>query len=216
MATLMEDFEQQYAILSAEITTNISSLSAAGDGEKHKNIRGIERLLEEVNELLEQMELEVQSMAPELKSKYANRVRSYQAELKRLKREYLDARSTSRVDLYISRDSNDFPTDDKAQLLDNTDRLERATRQLKAGRQVAIETEQVGAEILSELGHQREVITRARERIRDTNDDVTRSSQLLTSMIRKAFQSKVAVQLAVGIVVFGFVLAIVLSIRNHF
>lgn len=52
MATLMEDFEQQYAILSAEITTNISSLSAAGDGEKHKNIRGIERLLEEVNELV--------------------------------------------------------------------------------------------------------------------------------------------------------------------
>lgn len=38
---------------------------------------------------LEQMELEVQSMVPELKSKYANRVRSYQVELKRLKQEYV-------------------------------------------------------------------------------------------------------------------------------
>ncbi|OQR68518.1 vesicle transport through interaction with t-SNAREs1A-like [Tropilaelaps mercedesae] len=127
----------------------------------------------------------------------------------------MDARSTSRVDLHTSRDSGDFPVDDKAQLLDNTDRLDRSARQLAAGRQIALETEQVGAEILSELGHQREVITRARERIRDTNDDVTRSSQLLTSMLRKAFQNKVAGQLAVGAVAFGLALAIILSIRNH-
>lgn len=51
--------------------------------------------------------------------------------------------------------------------------------------------------------------------VRDTNDDVTRSSQLLTGMIRKAFQNRIAGQLAIGIVAFGFVLAIVLSIRNH-
>ncbi|OQR74501.1 vesicle transport through interaction with t-SNAREs1A-like, partial [Tropilaelaps mercedesae] len=85
---LMDDFEQQYAILSAEITTKISFLTSAGDVEKHKSVREIERLLEEAHELLEQMELEVLPMAPELKSKYANRVRSYQVELKRLKQEY--------------------------------------------------------------------------------------------------------------------------------
>lgn len=52
MATLMEDFEQQYAILSAEITTNISCLSTAGDVEKQKSVRGIERLLDEAHELV--------------------------------------------------------------------------------------------------------------------------------------------------------------------
>ncbi|XP_003743209.1 vesicle transport through interaction with t-SNAREs homolog 1A-like [Galendromus occidentalis] len=215
MATLMEDFEQQYAILSAEITTKISSLSTAGDVDRNSNVRGTEKLLDEANELLEQMELEVQSMVPELKSKYANRVRSYQVELKRLKQEYLDAKSTSRVDLYSSRESGDFPIDDKAQLLDTTERLERSTRQLRAGRQLAVETEQVGAEILGELGNQREVITRARERMRETSHEVGRSSQLLTSMLRKAFQNRIAGQLAIGTVVFVLVLVVILSIKNH-
>lgn len=157
----------------------------------------------------------------------------------------MDARSTSRVDLYSSRDSADFPIDDKAQLLDTTERLERSTRQLRSGRQLAVETEQVGAEILGELGHQREVITRARERVRvlrrkmfppnfrnstshwlvlttgfpfqmrETSHEVGRSSQLLTSMLRKAFQNRIAGQLAIGLVVFVFVLVIIISIKNH-
>lgn len=48
----MEDFEQQYAILSAEITTKISSLSTAGDVDRNSNVRGTEKLLDEANELV--------------------------------------------------------------------------------------------------------------------------------------------------------------------
>lgn len=51
--------------------------------------------------------------------------------------------------------------------------------------------------------------------MRETNHEVGRSSQLLTSMLRKAFQNRIAGQLAIGTVVFVFVLVIILSIKNH-
>lgn len=56
---------------------------------------------------LEQMELEVQSMAPELKSKYANRVRSYQVELKRLKQEYVSYPGSFQAQMMFSSQTHD-------------------------------------------------------------------------------------------------------------
>ena len=50
-------------------------------------------------------------------------------------------------------------------LLDNTVTLERTSTRLTHGQKIAIETEQIGAQILNDLNSQRQTISRARERV---------------------------------------------------
>ena len=52
-------------------------------------------------------------------------------------------------------------------LIENTETLERSSRKLDHGRDLLEETESVGASVLSDLEHQREVLTRSRNRVRN-------------------------------------------------
>ncbi|CAG00939.1 unnamed protein product, partial [Tetraodon nigroviridis] len=101
----------------------------------------------------------------------------------------------------------------RAHLLDNTEKLERSSRRLQAGYQIAVETgynnqqslkggswarpEQVGQEVLANLHTDREKIQRARERrlspptlihpnrqLRETDANLGKSSRILTGMLR--------------------------------
>ncbi|MCV4594078.1 hypothetical protein OFC51_34075, partial [Escherichia coli] len=61
-------------------------------------------------------------------------------------------------------DAGNSSENQRAHLLDNTERLERSSRRLEAGYQIAVETEQIGQEMLENQSHERERIQRARER----------------------------------------------------
>ncbi|CAL1545355.1 unnamed protein product, partial [Lymnaea stagnalis] len=56
--------------------------------------------------------------------------------------------------------------DQRARLLDNTETLERTGRRLDHGYRIAIETEQIGGQIMEDLHHQRQTINRSRGRVR--------------------------------------------------
>ncbi|XP_072279377.1 vesicle transport through interaction with t-SNAREs homolog 1A isoform X3 [Pyxicephalus adspersus] len=75
--------------------------------------------------------------------------------------------------------------EERAHLLDNTERLERSSRRLEAGYQIAVETEQIGQNILENLNQDREKIQRARERLRETDTNLGKSSRILTGMLRR-------------------------------
>ena len=53
----------------------------------------------------------------------------------------------------------------KQRLLDNTERLERTGRQLDAGYQILLETEEIGSQVLRDLHSQRESIQKSRSRV---------------------------------------------------
>ena len=54
----------------------------------------------------------------------------------------------------------------KDKLLENTENLERSSRKLDHGHELLHESESVGAGVLADLAHQKEVISRARNRVR--------------------------------------------------
>ncbi|CAN7990128.1 unnamed protein product [Ixodes pacificus] len=91
MATLMEAFEQQYAALTAEITSKSGRIPNLHAADKSAMVAEVERHLEEANELLEQMELEVRSLPAPTRPKYQNRVKSYQSELIQLRKEFVSS-----------------------------------------------------------------------------------------------------------------------------
>ena len=99
-------------------------------------------------------------------------------------------------------------TNAKQRLLDNTETLERSGRKLEQGEAMLAETEQVGSGVLSDLAYQREVLSRSRNRLRDTDQDLGTSSRILSTMIVRIQKSKIVLAL-VGVAIVGSIILFV-------
>ncbi|VDM50895.1 unnamed protein product [Toxocara canis] len=147
--SLLGDFEQQYSVQTAEITSRIGRLATLEKHERLAGIQQVQRLLVDVENLLEQMELTVRELDPSSseRGKYELRVRSYRNDKKQLDSE-LD-KAVERLKENADRDElmafdNEISLDQQDQLIENTERLERTSRRLQDTYRMVVETEQVG------------------------------------------------------------------------
>ncbi|XP_018082719.1 vesicle transport through interaction with t-SNAREs homolog 1A isoform X3 [Xenopus laevis] len=194
MSAELEGYEQDYAVLTAEITGRIGKVPRLVGDEKKLMILNVEKQLDEARELLEQMDLEVREIPVQSRSMYSNRMRSYKQEMSKLDTDFKRSRIAYSDEVrneLLGDDGNSSESqliklrEERAHLLDNTERLERSSRRLQAGYQVAVETEQIGQGILENLSQDREKIQRARERLRETDTNLGKSSRVLTGMLRR-------------------------------
>ena len=128
------------------------------------------------------MELEVRELAAAVRTKYQTRVQSYSAELNRLENDFKTAKNTyqkARQELLGEMTSNEDLSDQKQRLIDNSEKLERSSKRLEVGYRVAVETEEIGSRIMTDLNQQKETIQRTRSRV-NTNHSVI---SLLTNLI---------------------------------
>ncbi|XP_049614874.1 vesicle transport through interaction with t-SNAREs homolog 1A isoform X5 [Syngnathus scovelli] len=195
MSSDFEAYEQDFGTVTAEVTNKIGRIPKLSGEEKTQLVLNVDKQLEEVRELLEQMDLEVREIPVQSRAMYNSRLKSYKQEVEKLEKDF---QKRSRI-AYSDEVRNELLGDDasssesqliklreeRAHLLDNTERLERSSRRLEAGYQIAVETEQVGQEILSNLHTDREKIQRARERLRETDANLGKSSRILTGMLRR-------------------------------
>ncbi|XP_038061924.1 vesicle transport through interaction with t-SNAREs homolog 1A-like isoform X1 [Patiria miniata] len=217
MATAaMEEFEHQFASISAEITTKINKIPQLTGSEKKQLSSSAERQIDEARELLEQMDLEVRTIPSSDRQRYSTRLRSYEAELTRLEKDLRKAKIAFRDgeasrDELLGLDDPRNSEDQRARLLDNTERLERTGKKLDAGYRMTIETEELGQGILDNLHRDREKIQRSRTRLRDTDAGVGQSSRVLSGMMRRIIQNRILmvflaiVFLAIIIIVIYFI-----------
>ncbi|XP_044791177.2 vesicle transport through interaction with t-SNAREs homolog 1A isoform X3 [Bubalus bubalis] len=194
MSSDFEGYEQDFAVLTAEITNKIARVPRLPPDEKKQMVANVEKQLEEAKELLEQMDLEVREIPPQSRGMYSNRMRSYKQEMGKLETDFKRSRIAYSDEVrneLLGDDGNSSENqliklrEERAHLLDNTERLERSSRRLEAGYQIAVETEQIGQEMLENLSHDREKIQRARERLRETDANLGKSSRVLTGMLRR-------------------------------
>jgi len=121
------------------------------------------------------MEIELQGMPQSIKPQYQARIKSAKAELSRFKKLSKELHAQlSRSDLLggvggrpIGPSSADDPygTGDRTRLLAGTALLEDGTRRLQDSQRIALETEEQGADILSNLRRQREQIENTRDTV---------------------------------------------------
>lgn len=75
--------------------------------------------------------------------------------------------------------------------------LERTSASLARSNQIAIDTETIGTEVISELDEQRESLLRSQRRLEDANADLTMSNALLRAMKRNVFYNKLILVLII-------------------
>ncbi|XP_074648177.1 vesicle transport through interaction with t-SNAREs homolog 1A-like isoform X1 [Tubulanus polymorphus] len=215
MASLMESYEQQFANLTAEITSKTVRIPNLTGAEKQTLSSNVEKLLDETRELLEQMDLEVLDLQPKDRNKYQTRLKSYRTELSKLEKALKQSRIAfsdeiqSRDELFGD-DSYSTSADQKTRLLENSERMERGSKRLEEGYRIALETEQLGATILEDLSTQRESIQRSRDRLRETDSTLGRSSRILTGMMKRIIQNRLL------LVIVGFIIVIVVIVALYF
>ena len=73
----------------------------------------------------------------------------------------------------------------RARLLSGTDKLSDSSRRLEESHRVALETEDLGADILGNLRGQREQIEGTRDRLYQADRNIDRASGTLGKMIRR-------------------------------
>lgn len=93
--------------------------------------------------------------------------------------------------------------------------LERTSASLARSNQVAIETENIGTEVISELDEQRESLLRSQRRLDDANADLSKSSALLRAMKRSFFYNKITLILIIVLEVVCLIGLIILKVTRH-
>uniref|UniRef100_A0A671YJ95 Vesicle transport through interaction with t-SNAREs 1B n=1 Tax=Sparus aurata TaxID=8175 RepID=A0A671YJ95_SPAAU len=78
----------------------------------------------------------------------------------------------------------------RALLLQGTDSLNSASQSIERSQRIANETEQIGTDIIEELGEQREQLDRTRNRLVNTGENLSRSRKILRAMSRRLVTNK--------------------------
>lgn len=74
--------------------------------------------------------------------------------------------------------------------LDGRAVIERTGESLARSTQIAIETENIGTEVISELGEQRETLLRAKSRLTSADEQLESAKSILRRMRRNVFYNK--------------------------
>lgn len=208
----MEMYEQQYLNLTAEITSKIRNIPNLSGDEKKKVSLSVEKLMEETKELLEQMQLEVPQLPATQQQKYGTWLNSYKSELNKLEKDLRKSKFAFSDSVYTREElfGEDSHTseDQRQRLLENTEQLERSGRRLERSYQTTIETEDIGRGILDDLHSQRDILQKSRDRLRETNENLGKSSRVLSGMMKRIIQNRILLVglFVVTLVIIGVVL----------
>lgn len=181
-------------------------LGLAGTEEKKKLIRDFDEKQQEANETLAEMEEELRYAPLSFRNPMMSKLRTYRKDLAKLHREVrstpLTATPGGRGDMkygtYAVEDEHmNRLQSQRVLLLQGTDSLNRATQSIERSHRIAAETDQIGSEIIEELGEQRDQLERTKSRLVNTSENLSKSRKILRSMSRKVTTNKLLLSIVI-------------------
>eukprot|EP01137_Pigoraptor_chileana_P028415 Opistho-2@931 len=180
------DFTSIYGAVGRKVNSEIGTLN----GEQRKAmVRNLERDLKEADDLIQQMENELRMQPQPYRQKLQTRVRNYQSDLTKLKKDLRKAANpaVSARDELLGGDDDEGDIENgaagsRARLLANDARLGRTTERIQNAQRVANESEQIGAAALGDLAHQHETLRRGVTRLQDADANLSKSRRILHAM----------------------------------
>uniref|UniRef100_A0A452E1H6 Vesicle transport through interaction with t-SNAREs homolog 1B n=1 Tax=Capra hircus TaxID=9925 RepID=A0A452E1H6_CAPHI len=176
-------------------------LGMAGTEEK-KLIRDFDEKQQEANETLAEMEEELRYAPLSFRNPMMSKLRTYRKDLAKLHREVrstpLTATPGARGDMKygtyaVENEHMNRLQSQRALLLQGTDSLNRIER----SHRIAAETDQIGSEIVEELGKQRDQLERTKSRLVNTSENLSKSRKILRSMSRKVTTNKLLLSIVI-------------------
>ncbi|XP_051866257.1 vesicle transport through interaction with t-SNAREs homolog 1B isoform X1 [Pristis pectinata] len=172
--------------------------------QKKRFLREIDEKAEEANEILDGMEKEMRNAPLAYRNQMIIKIRSYRKDVSKLQRDARNsdtgygAHSDFKYAVYgAENEQSSHLASQRALLLQGTDSLNRASQSIDRSHRIAAETDQIGSEIIEELGEQREQLERSKDRLINTGENLSRSRKILRAMSRRIMTNK----LLLGIII---------------
>ncbi|EAU84688.2 t-SNARE VTI1 [Coprinopsis cinerea okayama7 len=197
--SLFDAYEQDFKQLVQSIEERLGGLNDGIKGEERNSV--IRRV--------SQMDIELQSIPQNVRSKYHIRLQEARNSLLKRKKGLAEAKaSAARSDLLASKPgsypSSDDPyasSSDRSRLLSGISMLENGSKRLEESQRLALETENQGAEILTNLRQQREQIENSRDTLYRADAAIDRASTTLKAMVRRMYQQKAITFAIIGVLI---------------
>lgn len=204
MADLFSTYELDFRLALQEAESKFGSVTA-NPSQRVQTIRAIERATDEAFEIVDQMKIEVQNAPASSRSAYNTKIRQYRQEVETAKAKLRDLTDKgNRADLFGLRYTDDDPPehgDQRKQLLSNNASLERSSDRLQESQRIALETENIGGNILNDLRTQREQIVNLRNTLLVADGYVDKSIKTLKSMTRRITANKFISYAIIGVLI---------------
>ncbi|GIY28885.1 vesicle transport through interaction with t-SNAREs homolog 1B [Caerostris darwini] len=147
--------------------------------------------------LIEDLEIEIKAAPYPFRTQMNNRLKGYRQDLNLLKKKVAQSENSaasSRNQLLGTTQPSTSPfssaSNNRGRLLQINDTINRTTESVNRTQQIAAETDQVGIAVVDELGTQRESLIRTKERLVDTDANLSKSRKILRSMYRRVMTNK--------------------------
>ncbi|XP_051942970.1 vesicle transport through interaction with t-SNAREs homolog 1B [Hippocampus zosterae] len=193
-----EEFEKLHEIyrsLYEELKRMPERLLRSHGEEKKSLLRAFDERKEEAEEILQGMDEELRDAPPSYRNSMRTKLRIYQRDLAKLQRDVKNSAQLqsdgSHGGIYSSQNQQSTRVQSqRALLLQGTESLNNATQSIERSHRLAAESEHIGTDIIEELGGQREQLDRARDRLVNTGENLSRTRKILRSMSRRLMTNK--------------------------
>lgn len=174
MSELFDSYASDLQQLKEGIRQKLDSTKSQNGEAKKSTLRRAEMELEEAEEVISQMDIEVQGFPQSVRSRFSVQIRGFKQEVQNLTKEVRAGLSSGGskggFNAAYANDDDDLEAADSAtanrqRLLQGTATLEDGTRRLEESNRLALETEDLGADILRDLRSQREQIENSRDTV---------------------------------------------------
>lgn len=218
MSEIFEGYERQYCELSTNLARRNANVAVLTGEPKRQKMQEVKKGLEEAESLIRRMDLEARSLAQ--KVTLLGKLREYKADLNNLKRDAKKASTdgtSERDELLESGLGTELTTsvDQRARVLANTARLNESGDRIRDGRRALLETEDLGVAILEDLHQQRQTLLRARESIHGVDENISKSRQLLNSMVRHMSRNRWILAGIIAVLLFAIVLVLYAKFKGR-
>ncbi|KAJ5160839.1 Vesicle transport v-SNARE protein vti1 [Penicillium canariense] len=209
---MFASYENELKLVQADLNQKLDQIAEASGEQRKSAIRQAELVLDEATELLDQMRMEKQNIPSASRSKVNMRFRNYSTDVDETKRK-LKSLSDDRKALFGDR-YTDEPQDEhleqRQQLLSGTERLERSSARLQGAQRTALETEDVGRNVLADLYGQRQTIQHTRDNLQQSEGYVDTSIKTLRGMARRMATNRI-ITIAIITVLVLLIVAVIYS-----
>jgi len=190
---MFETLEEELQNLNESIDYRLEKkLIGSPYGESRKKlVNEVERDLQEGQSLLQQLESEARLAPQPYRAELSSKIRKHRESVGKLNAKF-------RGILSNFGDIRTGPPDPRRVVLEGRSILERTSDSIARSQAVAIETEQIGNEVVGELGTQRETLLRTKSRLVDTDVEISRSRKILRSMYLNMIYNKL---ILIGIII---------------
>jgi vesicle transport through interaction with t-SNAREs protein 1 len=222
VSDLFRDYECDFERLQRSIDGKLGVARESPNGASGLAINEIHGEVKEADQALRQMEMEAKTLPTEQRSALEPKLRQHRGALNERHRALDVVREESQrraLDLSTGEDVGSTLYGKSAQDRDRAEdaraQLERSTRVLEQARAQAIDSEQIGIDVLSDLRQQREVIARSRSNMGTIGNNYGMAKNIIEGMHKRAKANRLMMFVVLGFLALVGVVGLYLALGGN-